>query len=195
MALLVSQIFGLSATDTDTMRLHEAVQLEDITQFLKDTRKELYDHIERKHWKIVPLKCVPKGRTCLPMVWFTKRKRNPITEVIKRKARLCAGGHRSKEFVNYWDTYSSAVSWQKIMMIFTLSIVNDLHIRSIGFVMDFPQADIKTDIDMKPPTVPAGFHIPYLPQPLNRFKYVYKLIKNIYGLMDAVRTWNHHLHK
>ena len=61
--------------------------------------------------------------------------------------------------------------------------------------MAFPQADIKTDIYMKPPTVPAGFHILDLPQPLDRFKYVYKLIKNLYGLKDAGRTWNHHLHK
>ena len=48
---------------------------------------------------------------------------------------------------------------------------------------------------MKPLTVPACFHIPDLPQPLDRFKYVYKLIKNLYGLKDAGRTWNQHLHK
>ena len=141
------------------------------------------------------LRIVVKGRTCLPMVWSMKRKRNPIGEVIKWKARLCAGGHRSKEFVDYWDTYSPVVSWQTIRLIFTLAIVNDWHIRSIDFVMAFPQADIKTDIYMKPPTVPAGFHIPDLPQPLDRFKYVYTLIKNPYGLKDAGRTWSNHLDK
>ena len=49
---------------------------------------ELKSHIKRKHWKIIPLKAVPKGKRCLPMVWSMKRKKNPLGEVIKYKARL-----------------------------------------------------------------------------------------------------------
>ena len=46
---------------------------------------------------------------------------------------------------------------------------------------------------MKPPTVPSQFPIPELPDPYDRFTKVYKLIKNVYGLKDAGRTWNLHL--
>ena len=127
------------------------------------------------------------------MVWSMKRKRNPIGEVTKWKARLCAGGHRSTEFVDYWDTYSPVVSWQTIRLVFTLAIINNWHIRSIDFVLAFPQANVKTDIYMKPPTVPHDFTIPDLPAFSDRFNKAYKLIKNLYGLKDAGRTWNLHL--
>ena len=127
------------------------------------------------------------------MVWSTKRKRNPVGEIIKWKARLCAGGHRSVEFVDYWDTYFPVVSWQTIRLIFTLAIVNDWHIHSIDFVLAFPQANIKADIYMRPPHVPPDFIIPDLPTYYDKVSKVYTLIKNLYGLKDAGRTWNDHL--
>ena len=94
------------------------------------------------------------------------------------------------EFVDYWDTYSPVVSWQTIRLVFTLALINKWHIRSIDFVMAFPQADVQTDIFMKPPTVPHDFKIPDLPLFSDRFTKAYKLIKNLYGLKDAGRTWN-----
>ena len=59
------------------------------------------------------------------MVWLMKRKRNPIGDITKWKARLCAGEHRSINFVDYWDTYSPVVSWQIILLMFTLAIFNE----------------------------------------------------------------------
>ena len=91
------------------------------------------------------------------MVWTMKRKRNPIGKIIKWKACLCAGGHCSIKFVDYWNTYSPIVSWQTIHLVFTLAIVNNWHIHSIDFVMAFPQADVRTDIYMIPPKSPMIF--------------------------------------
>ena len=193
LALLSSYIFSFVASDPDTMTLAEAMSQPDRQQFIQAMKKELNDHISRGHWKVIPSKFVPSHKRCLPMVWSMKRKRNPIGEIIKWKARLCAGGHRSMEFVDYWDTYSPVVSWQTIRLVFVLAIVNNWHIHSIDFVMAFPQADIKTDIYLQPPRVPSNFTIPDLPLPNDRFSKVYKLLKNLYGLKDAGRTWNHHL--
>ena len=61
------------------------------------------------------------------------------------------------------------------------------------FFLAYPQADIKTDIFMKPQKFPLDFVIPDLPRPADRFGKVYKLLKNLYGLKDAGITWNHHL--
>jgi hypothetical protein len=62
-------------------------------------------------------------------------------------------------------------------------------VESIDFVLAFPQAPIKTDIYMKTPKVPSDFTIPDLPSFADRFTNVYKLLKNLYGLKDAGKTW------
>ena len=119
------------------------------------------------------------------MVWAMKRKRNPLGKITKWKARLCAGGHRSVEFVDYWDTYSPVVAWQTIRLVFTLVIVSHWYIHSIDFVLAFPQADVKTDIYMRPPKVPPDFQITDLPVFTDCFTKVYTLLKNFYGLKDT----------
>ena len=118
-AMLSHQILSNVATDPDTMTIKEAMTQPDREQFIEAMRKELNDHIARGHGKVIPMKCVPKHKRPLPMVWSMKRKRNPIGEITKWKARLCAGGHRSMEFVDYWDTYSPVVSCQTIRLIYS----------------------------------------------------------------------------
>ena len=93
------------------MYLEVALKKPDKEEFVKAMYKELQDYINTKHWKAVPATSVPRNKIPMPMVWSMKRKRNPIGEVIKYKARLCAGGHKSLEFMDYWDTYSPIMSW------------------------------------------------------------------------------------
>ncbi len=64
---------------------------------------------------------------------------------------------------------------------------------SIDFVLAFSQAPVQTDIYMKPHKVPPDFPIPDLPSPTDRLINVYKLVKNLYGLKDAGKTWFEHL--
>jgi Reverse transcriptase (RNA-dependent DNA polymerase) len=193
LALFTEQIIALLGSDPDTMHLAEAMNADDKQQFVQAMYKELHDHINRKHWMIVPLKSVPPHKQALPMVWSMKRKRNPIGIIIKWKARLCAGGHKSVEFIDYWSTYSPVVSWSTVRILIVLALINGWYMQSIDFVLAYPQAAIKTDIYMKPPTVPPGFIIPDLPTHEKRTNSVYKLLRNLYGLKDAGKTWYDHL--
>ena len=118
-----------------------------------------------------------------------KRKRNPIGDITKWKARLCAGGRWSIESVDYWSTYSPVVSWSTVRLIIVFATINNWHMRSINFIMAYPQAPINTDIFMKPPKVPPNFCIPDLPSFTDLFAKVYKILRSIYGLKDAGRTW------
>ena len=60
--------------------------------------------------------------------------------------------------------------------------------RSIDFVLAFPQADVQTDIYLK---VPKGCKVKNADPGGNYLK----LIKNVYGLCDASLTWHNHLKK
>jgi hypothetical protein len=194
-ALLTEQISVFLGSDPDTMYLEEAMNQPDKPQFVQAMYKELQDHVNRRHWVVVPLKSVPANKKPLPMVWSMKRKRNPIGEITKWKARLCAGGHKSIQFVDYWSTYSPVVSWSTVRLLIIIAIINDWHMRSIDFVLAYPQAAVKTDIYMMPPKVPPGFVIPDLPTMSQRVSSVYKLLQNLYGLKDAGKTWYDHLRK
>lgn len=74
-------------------------------------------------------------------------------------------------------------------------VIIDWHMESVDFIQAFPQAPIKTEIFMHPPEVPSSFTIPDLPNFIDRFNNVYKLLKNLYGLKDARKTWNDYLDK
>ena len=189
----VAEAWVASRGDPDTMTLEEALRQPDRDDFLKAMEKELKDHIERKHWRVVPISKIPHGRVPIPMVWSMKRKKSPAGEIIKHKARLCAGGHKQLFGVDYWDTYSPVVSWSTVRLILTTSLIMDWHMEAVDFVLAYPQAPVQTDIFMKPPKVPQGFTIPDMPTPADRFSKVYKLIKNLYGLKDAGRTWHQFL--
>ena len=143
----------------DTMTLSEALKQPDCHEFIKTMEKELRDHIDQKYWKVVPLKSIPVGKHTIPIVWSMKRKRNPLEDIVKWKARLCAGGHRSIKSIDYFATYSLVVSWSTVRLMIVFAILKNWHMESINFVLVFPQAPIKTDIYIRPPKIPSGFSI------------------------------------
>ena len=85
---------------------------------------------------------------------------------------------------NYWDTYALVVNWISIRMLMTSSILFNLHTRSIDFTLAFPQADADVTIYME---LPFGFQAP------SDGDYVLLLIKNLYGLKQAAKTFYEHL--
>ena len=89
------------SSEPNTMTLSYALQQTDCHEFVKATENELCDHIDCKHWKVVPLKYIPVGKDVIPMVWSMKQKRNPLLDIVKWKARLCVGGHRSIKSIEY----------------------------------------------------------------------------------------------
>ena len=91
MVLLSQHMFALITTDPDTMNLKEALSGSGRNNFIVAMEKELGDHVTRKHWKVIPLKDVPRTKTCLHMVWSMKRKRSPIRGGSKMESPLMCG--------------------------------------------------------------------------------------------------------
>ena len=101
-----------ASTDPDIMYLHEALKQPDRAQFIQAIEKEVNDHVQRKHWRLVRKDDVPKGTKILDAVWAMRRKRRIGTrEVYKWKARLNIHGGQQEKGINYWETYAPVVMW------------------------------------------------------------------------------------
>ena len=179
--------FAATAADEDTMYLHQARKEEDWKEFHKAMIKELQDHTNGGHWKVIRKDEVPAGQKIMRGVWSMKRKRRVGTgEVYRWKARLCIDGSSQQKGVNYWDTYSPVVSWETVRSILTLAILNNWITQQIDFVLAFPQAPVERELYME---IPKGFDI----DEGRTDDYILKPNRNIYGQKQAGRVWNQYL--
>ena len=166
----------------DVFHFHQAMQQDDRDEFIKAMVKELEDHKRNKHWKLVRRDEIGNAPT-IKAIWSFKRKRRPDGSLLKYKARLCAHGGMQIHGENFWDTYAPVVQWISIRMMLTLSVIHNLHTTSIDFTLAFPQAETDVIIYME---VPLGCSVP-------EGDYVCLLLKNLYGLKQAAKTWFEYL--
>jgi hypothetical protein len=177
--------FNLKA-DNETYMFHEILCMPDKADFVRAMVKELEDHEKRGHWIMIERTLIGDANV-IKTVWSFKRKRRTDGTILKHKARLCAHGGMQVHGDTYWDTYSPVVNWMNVQLMLIFSEIHKLHTRSIDFTLEFPHADVKADIYMD---LPLGCS----PSNANsKDKYVLKLVKNLYGLKDAGRTWFEHL--
>ena len=186
---MMNPIAFMANSNQDTMYFHQAMKAPDRDQFTKAIVKEVNDHIEHKHWELIPRDAVPKGVKVLPSVWSMKRKRDVKTQrVYKHKARLNVHGGKQVYGENYFETFAPVVTWFSIRLLLVLSILNNWHTRQVDFVLAYTQADIEFDMCME---LPKGIETKHG----NGKTHVLKLLKNLYGQKQAGRVWNQHLVK
>jgi hypothetical protein len=185
----MNPIVFVSHANKDTMYFHEAMQAPDADEFIKAVVKEVNDHIERKHWELIPREQVPEGEKILPAVWSMKCKRDIKTQKVnKYKARLNVHGGKQEYGTNYFEIYAPVVTWFSIGLLLVLSILNKWYTRQVDFILAYPQADIEFDMYMD---LPKGIETKHG----NGKTHVLKLLKNLYGQKQAGRVWNQYLTK
>ena len=64
----------------------------------------------------------------------------------KYKARICAHGGMQEKGINYWEKYAPVLQWMSIRIMLTLAGIENLHKKSIDFVLAYPQANLDMDI-------------------------------------------------
>ena len=119
--------------------------------------------------------------------WILKKKYED-GKFDKYKARLVVRGYTQVRGEDYHDTYAPvamAVTLRLFLLLCTLYVLN---IKQLDVRAAFLQADVEEDLYAWPP---EGF-CPDQPPDKNL---VYKLKKAWYGLCQAPRQWNKHLHK
>ncbi len=161
------------------MYLHQALQQPDAREFVKAIIKEVNGHIDNNHWKLIPRTEVPEGIEVIPSVWAMWRKRDLMTgRVTKHKARLNLHGWKQEFGTNYYETYAPVVTWFAIRLLIVFGILFNWDLCQVDFVMAYPQAPIKMDMDME---LPTGIHTKHW----NSKDHILKLLANIYGQKQA----------
>ena len=166
----------------EVFHFHQAMKQPDQMEFIKAMETEIKAHTDNNHWELVHRSQIGNSQT-IKAIWSFKRKRRPDGSLLKHKARLCAHGGMQIYGETYWDTYAPVVNWISVRMMLSLAIIHKLHTTSVDFVLAFPQADVDVEIFME---IPAGVEVP-------EGDYVCKLLKNLYGLRQAAKTWFDHL--
>ena len=113
--------------------------------------KESNDHTDRKHWRVMLKRDVPKGEIILPAAWAMKHKQHMSTqEVCKWKAHLNLGGHKMIPGKHFDETYAPA-SWTTIHLFLCLCQKHGWKSRQVDFALACPQADILRPTHMELP--------------------------------------------
>ena len=121
----------LLATDSNNDNLHYggAMAAPDKQDFLLAMKKEISDLTKDKVWRLELKKNIPAKAKLIRLIWSFKRKRNPLGELLKHKARLC---------------------------VLLLTELAGWHSRQIDYVLAFSQTPIDTTVYCH---LPAGFHV------------------------------------
>ena len=133
-------IYNAVASTNYVYTLKEMLRLKNIKDFVIAMMKVIEDHEERDHWMLFKRADMPKGAKTILSVWAFKIMRLPEGIVTKHKARLNAHGRIQRWGIDYWKIYAPVVNWISVRLLMGLSIIHKLDIKSIDFVLTFPQA-------------------------------------------------------
>ena len=104
--------------------------------FAEAMRKKICAHENYKHRNLVRRREL-NGKKIIMSIWCFKRNRDPDGRLIKHKARMCTHGGMHQWGVNYWDTYYPVVNFMSVREIITISILVELHTKSVYFVLAY----------------------------------------------------------
>ena len=150
-------------TGKDALTYGEMKRQPDKPKFITAMQKEIFDHKKRKHMNLVH-RSETKGENMILAIWsLRRRKDNIIGKVTKYKART--DGIRAIQVVKQ----------------LTLAAIENLHTKSIDFVLAYPHANLDVDIYM---WLQEGFNAG--PE---SGRYVLKLQNNLNGLKQVGHNW------
>ena len=129
-------------------------------------------------WELIDL---PEGFRPIGNKWIYKRKKGPDGKVETFKARLVAKGYTQKEGVDYEETFSPVAMLKSIRILLSMAASLDYEIWQMDVKTAFLNGNLDEEIYM---SQPEGF------QEKDQEQKVCRLLKSIYGLKQASRSWN-----
>nr|GEW18879.1 putative ribonuclease H-like domain-containing protein [Tanacetum cinerariifolium] len=154
-----------------------------ISQALEDEswvdamQEELLQFKIQQIWILVDL---PFGKKVIRTKWVYRNKKDERGVVVSNKAMLVSQGHRQEEWIDYDDVFALVARIEAIRIF----LVFASYIGFIVYQMDVKSAFLYGKINEEVyVSQPPGFIDPKFPHK------VYKVVKALYGLHQALRAW------
>ena len=163
--------------DEEPKSLEEAKRSPLWNEWKKATEEEMNALLENKTWEICNLPC---NRKALGSRFLYKAKRLPDGSVERYKARLVVQGFLQKEGIDYSETYAPVVDFTTVRTAFAIAAIEGMHVHQMDVKTAFLNGVLEEEIYMK---IPSGLEEKYKPGKICR------LLKSLYGLKQAAKTW------
>jgi len=123
---------------------------------------------------------LPKDHKAIGLKWVFKTKRDADGKILKHKARLVAKGYIQEHGIDFDEVFAPVARIETVRLILALAAYNRWELHHLDVKSTFPQGELKEEV--------------YVSQPEGFIKEgdeekVYRLIKVLYGLRQAPRSW------
>ncbi|GJS41931.1 putative ribonuclease H-like domain-containing protein [Tanacetum coccineum] len=122
----------------------------------------------------------PKGHRAIGTKWVYRNKKDERGIVIRNKARLVAQGHTQEEGIDYDEVFASVARIKAIRMFLAYASYMGFMVYQMDVKSAFLYGQIEEEVYV---CQPSGF------EDLDHPNKVYKVVKALYGLHQALRAW------
>ncbi|UYV75490.1 hypothetical protein LAZ67_13000394 [Cordylochernes scorpioides] len=126
----------------------QAINSKEAPYWRRAMKDELRSLEDRNTWTLSDL---PLGKRPISSRWVFKIKTNSKGDVERFKARLVARGFSQKRNVDFFETYSPAINFSVIRMIFALTINKNWYNRHLDVDNAYLYGELNEEIYMSPP--------------------------------------------
>ncbi|GKB37462.1 putative ribonuclease H-like domain-containing protein [Tanacetum coccineum] len=148
------------------------------SSWVEAMQEELLHFKLQQVWILVDL---PNGKKVIRSKWVLKNKKEERGIVIRNKARLVAQGHRLEEGIEYEEVFAPVARIKAIRLFLAYASFMGFLVYQMDVKSAFLYGTIKEEVYV---TQPPGFKDPDHPNK------VYKVVKALYGLHQALRAWS-----
>ena len=140
-------------------------------------QEELNQFDRNKVWKLVPK---PKNRTIIGTKWVYRNKMDEVGIVTRNKAILVAKGYSHQEGIDFDVTFEPVARPEAIRIFLAFAAHANLKVYQMDVKSAFLNGELEEEVYVQQP---PGFEDP------NFHDFVYRLLKELFGLKKAPRAW------
>nr|GFC05353.1 putative ribonuclease H-like domain-containing protein [Tanacetum cinerariifolium] len=167
-------MFACFLSQEEPKRVHQTLKY---PSWIKAMQEELLQFKMQKLWVLVDL---PHEKRAIGTKWVYRNKKNERGIVIWNKARLVAQGHTLEEGIDYKEVFAPLARIEAIRLFLSYASIMGFMVYQMDVKSTFLYGTIEEEVYVYQP---LGF------EDLDHPDKVYKVVKALYSLHQAPRSW------